>query len=100
MDFTLKKENGKLWIAFSGRLDTVTSAELRDALDREGFDNVDIDFDFAQIAYISSAGLRLIVALQKQADETGNTLVIRHVNKVVSEIFRVAGFDKVLRVEP
>ena len=37
---------------------------------------------------ISSAGLRLIVALQKQADETGHTLVIRNINKVVSEIFR------------
>ncbi|MBQ3791679.1 MAG: STAS domain-containing protein [Clostridia bacterium] len=98
MDIRLKKEDGKLFIALNGRLDTVTSAELKQELDREGIENLDIDFDFTEVAYISSAGLRLIVALQKQTDETGNTLVIRNINKVVSEIFRVAGFDKVLKI--
>ena len=98
MQSQLKKENGTLFIAVSGRLDTVTSMELKKELEAEGYENVDIDFDFTNVAYISSAGLRLILALQKQAMETGNQLVIRNINKVVKEVFSVAGFSKMLNI--
>lgn len=98
MQSTIKKENGVLYVAVTGRLDTVTSAELNEKLDQIGFENVDIDFDFAEVEYISSAGLRLILALQKQTTETNNTLTIRNINKVVAEIFKVAGFNKALNI--
>ena len=98
MQSTIKKENGLLTIAVQGRLDTVTSAELKAKLDEVGYDQVDVDFDFAQVEYISSAGLRLVIALQKQVMETGNRLVIRNINKVVAEVFKVSGFDKALTI--
>ena len=98
MQATIKKDENVLYIAVSGRLDTVTSAELKEKLEAEGYESVDIDFDFAEVEYISSAGLRLVLALQKQAMETGNKLTIRNVNKVVTEIFRVAGFNKALNI--
>ena len=98
MEMSIKKEDGVLYIAVAGRLDTVTSAELNAKLEEEGYDNADIDFDFQNIEYISSAGLRLVLALQKQAQETGHTLVIRNINKVVAEVFRVAGFNKALTI--
>ena len=98
MQANIKKENGTLYLAVSGRLDTVTSAELKEKLDVEGFENVDVDFDFTEVEYISSAGLRLVLALQKQTAETGNKLVIRNINKVVAEIFRVSGFNKALNI--
>jgi len=98
MQSNIKKENGVLTIAVQGRLDTVTSAELKAKLDEVGYDQVDIDFDFTQVEYISSAGLRLVIALQKQVLETGNQLVIRNINKVVAEVFKVSGFDKALKI--
>ena len=98
MEMNIRKENGVLLIAVSGRLDTVTSAELNASLEEEGYEDMDIDFDFTNIEYISSAGLRLVLALQKQAQETGHTLVIRNINKVVAEVFRVAGFNKALTI--
>ena len=98
MQSTIKKENGLLNVAVTGRLDTVTSAELNEKLEQIGIENVDIDFDFSSVEYISSAGLRLILALQKQTAETGNTLTIRNINKVVAEIFKVAGFNKALNI--
>jgi len=98
MQSTIKKENGTLFIAVEGRLDTVTSADLMAKLEETGFDNVDIDFDFTGIEYISSAGLRLVLALKKQAAEAGKDLVIRNINKVVAEIFKVAGFNKALHI--
>jgi len=94
MESTLKKENGTLYVSISGRLDTVTSQELKEKLENEGYENVDIDLDFKDVEYISSAGLRLLLALQRQVMETDNKLVIRNVNKVVTEIFSVAGFNK------
>ena len=98
MQSTINKENGVLNIAVSGRLDTVTSAELKEKLDQVDYENVDIDFDFANVEYISSAGLRLVIALQKQTTETGNKLVIKNINKVVAEVFKVSGLNKVLTV--
>jgi len=94
MQACIQKENGVLNVAFTGRLDTVTSAELRDELDNVGFENVDVYFDFTNVEYISSAGLRLLIALQKQATETGNKLVLRNVNKIVAEVLRVSGLNK------
>ena len=94
MESTLRKENGTLYVAISGRLDTVTSQQLKETLEKEGTENVDIDLDFKEVEYISSAGLRLLLALQRQVMETENKLVIRNINKVVSEIFSVAGFNK------
>ena len=98
MNISIKKEGGALFIAVAGRLDTVTSAMLKERLEAEGYENADIDFDFGQVEYISSAGLRLILLLQRQTDQTGNKLLIRNVNRVVAEVFKVAGFNKTLNI--
>ena len=98
MQSTMNQENGVLRLAVSGRLDTVTSAELTEKLDEIDYENVDIEFDFTEVEYISSAGLRLVIALQKQTTETGNKLVIKNINKVVAEVFKVSGLNKVLTI--
>ncbi|MBP5155046.1 MAG: STAS domain-containing protein [Clostridia bacterium] len=98
MQATLKTENGVFVIAPEGRLDTVNSAELRAQIDSEDAAGLDIDFDLAGVDYISSAGLRLLVALQKQVNGQGKTLTLRNPNKVVSEVFRVAGVGKVFKI--
>ena len=48
--------------------------------------------------YISSAGLRLLVALQKQVMATRNTLVVKNINRVVQEVFKVSGLNKAITV--
>ena len=98
MNVSTKVDNGTLFIALEGRLDTVTSQELSNALPLEKRANLNIDFDFAKLEYISSAGLRLIVLFKKEAQATNNTMVIRNINDVVKEIFSVTGFDKILKI--
>ena len=98
METNITKENGVLKIGVTGRLDTVTSLELKNELEKFDVKGVDIDFDFQNVEYISSAGLRLLLALQKQVMETNNKMVIRNVNKVVAGIFSVAGFNKTLNI--
>lgn len=85
-------------IAPVGRLDTVTSAELKELIAGHDISGRDIELDFCGVEYISSAGLRLLVALQKQARAEGRSMVIKNTNAVVNEVFRVSGFIKAFTV--
>ena len=94
----ITKDESKAIAAISGRLDTVTSAELKAKLEEAEVSSYDLELDFTEVEYISSAGLRLLVLLQKQAIEGGHTLVIKNINNVVREVFKVAGFNKTLTI--
>ncbi len=85
-------------IAPVGRLDTVTSAELKELIAGYDISGRDIELDFANVEYISSAGLRLLVSLQKQAKAEGHKMVLRNTNAVVNEVFRISGFNKAFTV--
>ena len=97
MNITTRKDGETLIIELEGRLDTVTSQELAKELPTEKRANLNIDFDFVNLQYVSSAGLRLLILFKKEAQATNNTMVIRNVNEVVKEIFAVSGFDKILK---
>lgn len=98
MEIKTREENGTLIIELEGRLDTVTSQELANTLPIEKRRNLDIDLNFEKLQYVSSAGLRLLVAFKKEAQATNNKMVIRNINDVVKEIFSVTGFDKILKI--
>ena len=92
----IEKTDALLYVAPVGRLDTVMSNELQEMLAAPG--DTDIELDFANVEYISSAGLRLLVSLQKQAKAGGHAMVIKNTNAVVNEVFRVSGFNKAFTV--
>ena len=94
-----KKWNGaKLEIALSGRLDTVTSPELEAAL-KDSLDKAsELVFDFSDLSYISSAGLRVLLSTQKVMGRKGGMKLI-HVNELVQEVFDVTGFSDILTIE-
>lgn len=98
MNVVTKVENGTLFIELEGRLDTVTSQELGELLPNEKRRNLDIDFNFEKLEYVSSAGLRILVLFKKEAQATNNKMVIRNINDVIREIFSVTGFDKILKI--
>ena len=54
--------------------------------------------DFSQLEYLSSAGLRVLLAAQKAMNKQGS-MVIRHVNGTILEIFEVTGFIDILTIE-
>ena len=91
-------ENGKAAFSLEGRLDTVTSpsleAELRDALDGVS----ELTMDFEKLEYISSAGLRVLLAAQKDMNKRG-VMKLTHVNETIMEIFEVTGFSDILTIE-
>ncbi len=98
MNITKTREEGKLKVKLEGRLDTSTAPELERELG-EALDNVtDLTLDFAELAYISSAGLRVLLTTQKRMNKQGN-MVIQNANDDVKEVFEVTGFIDILTVE-
>ena len=98
MTITKNRDSSSLTLLLEGRLDTTTApqleAELKDALD--GIE--ELTFDFEKLAYISSAGLRVLLSAQKRMNRQGE-MKITHVNEDIQEIFEVTGFSDILTIE-
>ena len=93
-----KAEGTNLEVKLTGRLDTVTAPQLEGAI-KESIEGVtDLSFDFSELEYISSAGLRVLLAAQKIRNKQG-TLAVRNVSDEVNEIFEVTGFTDILSIE-
>lgn len=93
-----KKRNGaELTICLAGRLDTITSPQLDSEL-KASIDGVEhLVLDFASLDYLSSAGLRVLLAAQKTMKKQGR-MVVRNVNETIAEIFDVTGFCDILTI--
>ena len=98
MNITKNTEGKILNIALEGRLDTTTAPQLEAELKQSIGDNNELNLDFAKLEYISSAGLRVLLAAQKVMNKQGK-MVIRNVNDVISEVFEVTGFADILTIE-
>lgn len=94
-----KNLNGaELTITLTGRLDTTTAPQLEAEL-KASLDGVEyLALDFAGLDYLSSAGLRVLLAAQKQMNKQGD-MVVRNVNETIAEIFDVTGFCDILTIE-
>ena len=98
MTITKKQDGTNLEIALEGRLDTVTAPELEKALN-ESLDTADtLTLDFENLAYISSAGLRVLLSAHKAMSRKGGMKVV-NVNEIVKEVFDVTGFADILTIE-
>ena len=99
MDIVIREEGTPTVIALVGRLDTNTSPQLEQfAADLAARGVRDLAVDMAECDFVSSAGLRVIVAMQKRAVADGS-LVFRNVQPDVMDVFAMTGFDKILTIE-
>ncbi len=91
-------QDEKLTVKVSGRLDTTTAPELESSL-KESVDSIDeLVLDLSDLEYISSAGLRVLLATQKVMNKQGG-MKVTGVNDVIMEIFEVTGFSDILTIE-
>ena len=98
MEISMKKDAKALVVSLIGRLDTTTAPQLEAKLKEQidGVENLVIDFE--QLEYISSAGLRVILAAQKIMNKQGS-MVVRKVNPEIMEVFEITGFSDILTIE-
>ena len=96
MNINFNKDNGKLTVALEGRLDTTTAPELESFFVKnyEGTDSLIIDCE--KLSYISSAGLRVLLAAQKRMK---NSMKLVNVCELVMEVFEMTGFADILVIE-
>ena len=88
-------------LALAGRLDTETSADLELALqDLQAAGASKFLIDLAEIGYVSSAGLRVLLALAKQLEGGRGTLRLCALNDAVKQVFDVAGFSRMFAIFP
>ena len=98
MDINKVADNGKLKVAISGRLDTTTAPQLESELSENLNGVTELTIDFAELSYISSAGLRVLLATQKRMNKQGSMKLI-NVNEIVMEVFEITGFVDILTIE-
>ena len=94
-----KQLNGsELTLALNGRLDTTTAPELEAVIKDSIAGITNLVMDFAELEYLSSAGLRVILSAQKTMNKQGE-MVIRNVNETINEVFEITGFIDILTIE-
>ena len=99
MEITKNYDKENLLLTISGRIDTITAQELEKEIDEEYGNFKSLTLDINGVEYISSAGLRVLIATQKKLKADNIPFVIKNVNATVGEIFRMSGFDKILKIE-
>lgn len=82
-----------------GRLDSTSSPEFEQFLGARTTDRNRLIIDLSKLDYISSAGLRVILAGAKRIDADSGTMVLCGMKDVIHQIFQVSGFLKILKVE-
>ncbi|MCR5099369.1 MAG: STAS domain-containing protein [Lachnospiraceae bacterium] len=96
--FKLKKEqNGsELLITMVGILDTPATPKLAEALDGVYDGLTKLTFEFRDLEYLTSAGLRVLLEAQQEMDDREAEMILLNVSDDIMEVFRLTGFDDVL----
>ena len=98
MEIIKTAEDKKLAVEVKGRLDTTTAPELEAAL-KESMEGIEeLTLNFAELEYISSAGLRVLLSAHKMIMKKGG-MKVTHANEMVMEVFEVTGFSDILTIE-
>lgn len=90
------KRNPDGTIILRGRLDASQVSNARPVLDQV---NESCEVDFAELSYISSAGLGLLFGTQRRLVDSGGGMTLVNLSPHIREIFKIAGFDNIFEIE-
>ncbi|MDR2578031.1 MAG: STAS domain-containing protein [Chitinispirillales bacterium] len=95
----VKSQDGtKVFFALDGRLDTVTAPELQNVLIPAFDDAKSVTLDFVGVAYVSSAGLRVLLLGEKTAKSKNCSMILINVSQEIKDIFEMTGFSDILKI--
>ena len=98
MTINQNKEGNKFTLALEGRLDTSTAPQLETTAVAAIAGVEELVLDLARLDYVSSAGLRVFLKMQKLMNAQGSMKVI-NVNETIMEVFDITGFVDILTIE-
>ena len=94
-----EKQGTNLTVKPQGRLDTATSPVLEKEMLQYLDGVLNVTMDFADVEYISSGGLRVLLSTDQILEDRGGNLRIIHVNEHILEVFQLVGFMEIVDVE-
>ena len=98
MTIEIKKTEAETIIEIVGRLDTITAPALDKTINEDIGDTKNLVLDVKGMEYISSAGLRVLLAAQKKMQAIGS-MKLTGVCEDVMEVFEMTGFADILSIE-
>ena len=100
MTIAKKINESECVISISGRLTTITSSDLEQELKSENLiERINsLSLDFANLDYISSSGLRIVLWANKILSKKGGLKIV-NASKEIKDIFEVTGFSNILKIE-
>lgn len=98
LEITKERNDSQLTVTLVGRIDSTTAPELEASLEDELKNVTDVVFEAAELTYISSAGLRVILATRKALGSGGSVEVLNPCEEVRG-IFEVTKLDRLVTVK-
>lgn len=98
MEIISRTEGNKVTIEITGWLDTQTAPQLEEELSKLSDEATSLVFDFAKLEYISSSGLRQVVAAYKKMQQKEGFKII-NISDEVYDVFKLTGFDQKICIE-
>lgn len=99
MEIKEKSEGGIIILKISGEIDGSNVGDFEKALRHAAGRTDRLVLDLEDLEYVSSAGLRAFLIIQKEMKKAEHTMTIKNVNDEVMGIFMVTGFVKLLNIE-
>ena len=99
MNITTEKENNCLKIILEGELNTLAAPEFEKAYVSKKDGATEIVLDLEKLTYITSAGLRVILYIQQEMEDTGGSLTVYNVSDTIMEVFNFSGFVQFLNIK-
>lgn len=100
MDIREETRDSVLLVTAAGRLDSNSAGELEAVLPPRVQANERVVLDLANVPYVSSAGLRVLLMGAKAARAKGHKLVLTGLSPSVREVFDISGFSSIFAIEP
>lgn len=99
MNLTKEYNEKDLTVKVEGRIDTITAPEFQKEIESEfgKFDSLTLDFE--KLNYVSSAGLRILIMIEKKLNPEGISFTLVNLNETIEEIITISGFDKILNIK-
>lgn len=99
MDINVTNQGTKATVSVVGHLNTATASKLEDALAPVVDSSREVTVDLAELEYISSAGLRVLLSAHKSLASKGGSLTICNPQESVREVFEITGLNEALNIE-
>lgn len=95
----IKMVNGNnITLILQGRVDTTTAVQL-DAAYEELMGMEEVEINMEELQYISSAGLRVLLKIEKKMRASSGKLILKKVPEEIMEVFEMTGFADILTME-